>query len=571
MVKDPFECRLWLITNGPAIATPVSTAQYLQTTTSDSIAPLTVARYTRIGRHADLKFAVLKSKGTNVTEDVQLKAKRPTRRVRGLVFRIAAILLGFSPFVLAEAILVALDWGRPDYSSDPFVGFHDVQPLFVPSEDGTRYEISPSRQGFFRPDSFSTRKPDNEYRIFCLGGSTVQGRPFGIETSFTTWLELALQAADATRKWEVVNCGGVSYASYRLVPVLDEVLGYRPDLIVVYTGHNEFLEDRTYRQIKRIPKILARPCGFLARTRTSNLLRQGYVRLKGGHDRADSLDRPTLRTEVDAMLEYEGGLAQYHRDDKWRRDVIQHYRYNLRRMVELCRDAGVEIILVNPVSNLRDCPPFKNQHRDGLTPEELKRWEGLIGQAAELQATNMHQATLLLEEAVAIDDRHAGTYYLLAKCCDALGDYDRARRAYIRAKDEDICPLRILEPMNQAVLEVARQTGTTMADVRAVFAARSDAGIPGGVLLVDHVHPSFEGHRLIADVLLTELARQGIVRPVPGWKERRDQAFRAHFESLDGFYFVKGQETLEVLRCWTQGKASQHHSKLLGETRESGP
>ncbi len=51
--------------------------------------------------------AVSQSRGTDVTEAVQSEAKRPTRWVRGLVFRIAAILLGLSPFVLFEAALVA--------------------------------------------------------------------------------------------------------------------------------------------------------------------------------------------------------------------------------------------------------------------------------------------------------------------------------------------------------------------------------------------------------------------------------------------------------------------------------
>ena len=503
-----------------------------------------------------------------MTEAGDLEAKRGTRRVRGLVFRVAAILLGLSPFLIAEATFVAFDWGRPSYSSDPFVGFHDVQPLFVPGEDGTRREIAPSRRGFFRPDSFSTPKPDDEYRIFCLGGSTVQGRPFGIETSFTTWLELSLRAADQTRKWEVVNCGGVSYASYRLVPILEEVLAYRPDLIIVYTGHNEFLEDRTYHHVKAMPEIVALPCRLAARTRTYNLLQQEYLRLKGAGDEADTSDRPILRTEVDAILEYRGGLFQYHRDEKWRRDVIEHYRYNIRRMIQICRDAGVDLILANPVSNLRDCPPFNNQHRDGLAPAELGRWKSLVARAAELQAANMYQATLALEEALTVDDRHAGTHYLAAECYDALGDYDRARQAYIRAKDEDVCPLRILDSMNRALLETARRTGTTLVDVRAVFDAASDAGIPGGVLMVDHVHPSFAGHQLIAHALFMELARQGIVRLESGWEERREEAFQTHFESLDAFYFAKGQETLEALRCWTQGKAGRRHPKY-GETQDS--
>ena len=204
------------------------------------------------------------------------------------------------PFVIAEVLLTVLDWGRPSYGDDPFAGFRAVHPLFVVNEEGTRYEIAKSRLDYFRPESFAREKRPHEFRIFCLGGSTVQGRPFAIETSFTTWLELGLQAGQPDRQWEVVNCGGVSYASYRLVPILEEVLGYQPDLIVIYTGHNEFLEDRTYAHIKRMPEIVARPCELVAGTRTFTLVREGCLRLRGG-DEATKEGRPTLAAEVDAI------------------------------------------------------------------------------------------------------------------------------------------------------------------------------------------------------------------------------------------------------------------------------
>ena len=54
-------------------------------------------------------------------------------------------------------------------------------------------------------------------------------------------------ARPTIRPWQVVNCGGVSYASYRLTPILEEVLTYQPDLMIVCTGHNEFLEARSSR------------------------------------------------------------------------------------------------------------------------------------------------------------------------------------------------------------------------------------------------------------------------------------------------------------------------------------
>ena len=81
---------------------------------------------------------------------------------RRWAFRVSAVLLGLAPFVLAEAVFVLLDWGRPTRHDDPFVGFSAVHPLFVPSEDGSRYEVAKSRQSFFRPESLATRHAPHE-------------------------------------------------------------------------------------------------------------------------------------------------------------------------------------------------------------------------------------------------------------------------------------------------------------------------------------------------------------------------------------------------------------------------
>lgn len=475
--------------------------------------------------------------------------KTPRRGWRGLVFRLLAVMLGLAPFAVAELVFVLLDVGRPTRRDDPFVGFSAVHPLFVASEDGTRRQIAEFRQPFFRPDSFAAAKAANEYRIFCLGGSTVQGRPFAIETSFTTWLEINLQSADPGRTWEVVNCGGISYATYRLMPILEEVLAYEPDLIIVYTGHNEFLEDREYAPIRELPRFVARPCAVVARTRTYNLLREGYLWLKGPPE------RPVLATETDAILDYRGGLSEYHRDEQWRRGVIEHFRYNLRRMVRLTREAGVAMLLVNPVSNLRDCGPFKAQHRDGLSDEQLRQWDALYAEAGRQLGTDNFRALQLLREASAIDDQHADLHFMLGKCFDAVGRTEPAREAYLRAKELDVCPLRMLEEMHEALLALARETDTPLIDVRRLVERRSKGGIPGGYLLIDHVHPSIAGHRLIADAIADEMIRRGTLRAAPGWRQRRDRKADEHMKSLGDMYFARGEERLRAVRGWARGKA----------------
>ncbi len=324
------------------------------------------------------------------------KPPRSRARRRKLAFRLLAVLIGLSPFLITEGLCRIFDWGRPELQDDPFVGFSGVRPLFVPNSAGDRFEIAPARRRFFCPDSFSAKKPPGEFRIFCLGGSTVQGRPYAKETSFTTFLQLALQAADASRKWRVVNCGGVSYASYRLVPILQEVLRHDADLVIVCTGHNEFLEDRSYAHLKN-PGVVARAGQVASHLRTYNLLRSGYLRLRGDSAEGTSADRPSpdrpvLPEEVEALLDYRGGLENYVRDDAWRQGVVEHYRYNLNRMVEICRQAKVPLLLACPVSNLRDCPPFKSEHRAGLTAAQLQQWQTHWDAARRLYQTNLPEA-----------------------------------------------------------------------------------------------------------------------------------------------------------------------------------
>ncbi len=117
----------------------------------------------------------------------------PPRRL--WLFRLLALSLALLPFLLAETACWVFGWGDPSPQHDPFVGFSGLQPLFQLSQDGQRMQIARNRMEFFAADSFSVAKSPTTKRIFCLGGSTVQGRPYSIPTSFPTWMKLALETA----------------------------------------------------------------------------------------------------------------------------------------------------------------------------------------------------------------------------------------------------------------------------------------------------------------------------------------------------------------------------------------
>ncbi|MBT6155738.1 MAG: SGNH/GDSL hydrolase family protein [Planctomycetaceae bacterium] len=482
------------------------------------------------------------------------QASQPKRNGRQRwLFRAVAVVFGLSVFVMLEFALAVLDVGGLNEQDDPFVGFDDVRPLFVPNETGVRFEIPRSRLRFFAPESFPAKKQKETFRIFCLGGSTVQGRPYSSDTSFSKWLQLSLETAQPERNWEVINCGGISYASYRLVPILEECTTYEPDLFIVCTGHNEFLEERTYGHIKQTPAALKTTHRFVSQLRTYSLLRTGYQSFTQAE--SSSTDRPNLPVDADALLNYKNGIEAYHRDPDFRAGVIDHFEHNVRRMIVLSRNANIPLLLVRPPSNLSDCPPFKSQHRDGLSPEELTRWQTLVGQAKEHYRDDLFRSVQLFEQALDVDEEYAATHYELGRCHLLTGDPDRAHESFLRARELDICPLRMIAPLEKALTETAANTGTPLVDAFTLLKTECQHGILSDAILVDHVHPQIRGHQLIANALTGVMIQRNWVTPAAGWKKRRDQVYQQHFNSLESIYFARGLRELKALRAWAAGRA----------------
>lgn len=488
--------------------------------------------------------------------------KRETHRLkkrfgrRYFLFRAAAILVGLFPLLLFELSLHVIGWQEPGGVVDPYVGFTEIRPLFERNEQSGRFEIAPSRQPLFCPASFLIDKPDNGVRIFCIGGSTVQGRPFEPATSFTQWLQLSLETAAPSTHWEVVNCGGVSYASYRLAPIVEEVMAYQPDLIVLYTGQNEFLEDRTYQSIKSTPQWLIRTHERLSTFKTYAFLRSCVV-----NSPAEETTNSQLPTEVEARLDFQGGLAKYQRNNPWQQSVIQHFEHNLHRIVKAARQVRVPIVICNPVSNLKDAAPFKSQNGE-LTAEQQSQFDQLWQSAMEFPANNAQEEFDVLSELANLDPIHADVQFRLGQAHIRRGNTEQALLHLIRAKDEDVCPLRILSPMYDVIDSVCTQHDVPLLDVKKMFEDRAGDGIPGRESLIDHVHPTIHGHQLVADLLLDWMVDNQWIKLDATFPDRQAAVYQSHLESLPNIYFELGKDRLAGLKRWAEGRVTRKHENL---------
>jgi tetratricopeptide (TPR) repeat protein len=461
-------------------------------------------------------------------------AGKPARRPRTAGRRLplwkkavlaAVVTVGF--FVLLELALRTLGVRPRPYGDDPYVGFTSEAPLFV-ERDGMMVRAA-NKSRLFNEQEFPAAKGADTVRVFCVGGSTTYGRPYDSDTSYCGWLGRFLPAADPSRQWEVVNAGGISYASYRVAVLMEELIGYEPDLFIVYTGHNEFLERRTYPQIIATPRAVRGLGTVLSRTSTWAALERV---VDSAREPAPTAPATRLGDDVKTLLDDAVGPSAYTRDDELGEKIVQHFTFNLSRMVDIADSAGARIIMVTPASNLRTCRPFKSENRDGLDQASLTRWQTLTTMARIASTADQAPEELgLVEQALQIDGRHALVHFRHGELLDTLGRHDEARDAYLRARDEDVCTLRATTEIEQAVRTVAAERQVPLVDFVALAAAEAEHGIPGRDLFYDHVHPTISTHRRLAVALLEQMQALGLVDPQPSWGEQAITAIAAEVEA----------------------------------------
>ena len=115
---------------------------------------------------------------------------------------------------------------------------------YVPNQDLAKIHIN--NFGYRGPD-ITLEKPDNTYRIFVIGGSTVVGGASGEDATIPAFLQQKFDNIDLGVEIEVINAGVAglySFGEYFFTKT--KLPNFEPDLIIVYDGWNDSINRHYY-------------------------------------------------------------------------------------------------------------------------------------------------------------------------------------------------------------------------------------------------------------------------------------------------------------------------------------
>lgn len=404
-----------------------------------------------------------------------LKDDGPESRDATHKFWVYYILLLLFPLILLIAIEAGLRFSAYGESLELFIPAGGNDPEYLRSNPAVslRYFRREERPPHPQRDYFLKEKPIDGYRVFVLGESTAAGWPYGENVMPSRILARRLSETFPDRNIEVINLAITATNTYTLLDFVDEILEQTPDAVLIYSGHNEFYGALGVGSSKTVGKQRWLVLAYLRlqRFKTFLLLKDllssisNWLASDDITDDSDSAKGTLMRQMVqDADIPYGGSVYQL---------GVNQYENNMREIIGRFKAAGVDVVISELVSNVRDQAPFVSASIEG--------------------------------------QESAGDVYERARQLDQAGRYNDARSAYIRAKDLDALRFRAPEQFNEIIHRIGADFDVQVVPMKAYFDNASPNGLVGENLMMEHLHPNAEGYFIMSEAFFDAMRDAGML------------------------------------------------------------
>jgi tetratricopeptide (TPR) repeat protein len=214
--------------------------------------------------------------------------------------------------------------------------------------------------------------------------------------------------------------------------------------------------------------------------------------------------------------------------------VEEHYEFSIASMVRAANAQGVPVILLTVPTNLRDWQP--NVSLVSVQGEQERLWKGQYhaGRSALLKGDAAVAATAFAA-ASALDPGHAASHYYRGRALEAEGKFTEAYEAYDLSRNLDANPFRAISSFNAIIRRTARESkNARLVDADQLFRQASSPRAPGFDLLLDYVHPTTRGNKIIAKGVFEAIVGGRYIGPQPSsgfpdlttYDETKDQSLQ---------------------------------------------
>lgn len=407
--------------------------------------------------------------------------------------------------------------------------------LFAVLELICRFVTAPGAPEFYErqiiKNHLSAVKPKGEYRIFMFGESTMHGMQYSPRGTIATWLGEYLKSFLPGKRVKIVNFGRLGEVSAFVLEAAEATRFYKPDLIVVYLGNNDFLPDtRAYDLAVRMNKPISCIKRWLRKSYFMGFLSRLAVKLKWAKKEGGPEKREDIEFERGAQ--HFGPYEIVPRGSRYYGDIISFYSRNVGSLIAFAKKENIPIILFSPVSNLR-LPPHYSLHLKTLAPLEKAEWDKAYKEGIEFfKAGELNMALGQFLDALKIDDTYADLLYRIGTVYDALGSYENAKDFYVRARDYDGAPTRAPSEISSALMVLCEYNDVPLIDTEAILKSRSKGGILSEPIIEDNCHPSLEGQRLMALAVARIMAEKGWLAPAADWQWKNEKTPAEYLKAL---------------------------------------
>jgi len=425
-----------------------------------------------------------------MSETIEIESGRKSSR--HWVLKIAAAVI--SPIVLLVLLEAGLRFAGAGFPTELTV------PCTVQGRAAACYNLF-FPAPFFPPGMIKTpqaysipaEKAKSTFRIFVLGESAAMGDP-DPAYGFSRYLEVMLRRRYPSIKFEVVNTGSVAINSHVLLPIAEGLAKQKPDLFIIYSGNNEIVGPygpgtALTSSSMRLPLI--RASIFMHSTRIGQLLTRVGEQKKEWRGMEMFLDKQVRASSPLMKYSYE------------------NFERNLRDTLTVARSSGARVIVSTIATNLKDCAPFASLHREDISENDLRSWNELVRQGAQLEDERAwDEALTRYQSALQIDAQYAEIEFRIARVEWMRGNYAAARKHFQRALDLDTLRFRADSRINEINRSVASAEGAELVDADAVFSKESPNGVVGSELVYEHVHMTPLGNYTLARAMFRQIASQ---------------------------------------------------------------